>query len=64
MVNQEYFNELFERVTHSATMVPLSPLEQTWLEDYTAHREALTDEERECFDNQEIDEPFFRTKSA
>ena len=53
MTNQEYFNELFERVTHFATMKSLSPLEQTWLEDYTAHREALTDDERECFDNQE-----------
>lgn len=54
MTNQEYFNGLFERITHCDTMKPLSPLERTWLEDYTTHRETLSNDERQCFDNQEF----------
>lgn len=53
MTNAEFFGRLFERITHSGTMRPLTPLEQQWVEDYTAHREALSHEEREAFDKAE-----------
>jgi hypothetical protein len=54
MTNQEYFFSLYERVAHNDTMKPLNPLERQWLVDFTSHREALTDEERACFDSLEI----------
>ena len=51
MTNQEYFNALAERATHIDTMRPLAALEHLWLDDYNEHIEALTDAEREAFNN-------------
>jgi hypothetical protein len=51
MTNKEKIDSFHERNSHASTMRRLSPLEREWLKDMEAHRNSLSEEEKEYWDN-------------